>query len=102
MQFKIPRCKLGEELGQGAHSIVYRAELDGVPCALKVLRKKSSFARWAYREAVALARVSSPALPRVIEVGEVEGRPYLAMELIEGETLAARLRSGPLPRETAL
>ena len=82
--------------------MVYRATLDGTPCALKVLRKKGSFARWVYREAVALARVSDPALPRVIEVGEADGRPYLAMELIEGETLAARLTAGLLAEPTAL
>jgi serine/threonine protein kinase len=88
---RIPGVELGIELGRGAHSIVYRGELGGVPCAVKVPRTRARWTRWIYREAVALARVKHRGLPNVIEVGEVNGLPFLVMELVEGETLAERL-----------
>lgn len=87
----IPGVELGVELGRGAHSIVYRAAQGGVPCAVKVPRTRARWTRWIYREAVALARVKHPGLPAVLEVGEVDGIPFLVMELVEGETLAERL-----------
>jgi eukaryotic-like serine/threonine-protein kinase len=90
----IPGIELGPELGQGAHSIVYRGSVDGLACAVKVPRRKAPWTRWVYREALALARVQHEALPKVLEVGEVNGLPFLAMELIEGQTLAARLLRG--------
>lgn len=97
MALKIPRFEIGPELGHGAHSIVYRATLDGVACALKVPRHRAAWTPWVYREAVVLARVRHAGLPAIVEVGDVDNLPYLAMELIEGETLADRLRRGPLP-----
>jgi serine/threonine-protein kinase len=55
------------------------------------------------REARAAARLAHPNVARVLDLGEEEGRPYLVMELLEGESLAARIaRSGPLaPAEAA-
>lgn len=90
------RFEIDGELGHGSHSVVYRARLDGVPCAIKVPRVRGTWIRWVYREAVALARVRHAALPKVIEVGEEQGMPYLAMELIEGATLASRLEQSRL------
>ncbi len=50
------------------------------------------------REAQAAARLSHPGIVTVFDVGEDEDGPWIAMELIEGETLAAVLaRTGPLP-----
>ncbi len=97
----IPRLTVGVELGHGANSVVYRAELEGTPCALKLPRVRGPWTRWVYREAVALARVHDPGLPAVLEVGEVDGLPYLAMELVEGETLAERLQRGRLTEQRA-
>ena len=98
----ISGVEIGEELGHGAHSIVYRARQDGAPCAVKVPRTRGGWTRWIYREAVALARVRHPALPAVLEVGESDDLPYLVMELVEGETLAERLRRGPLDEAAAI
>jgi eukaryotic-like serine/threonine-protein kinase len=99
---QIPGIELGPELGQGAHSIVYRGWVDGVPCAVKLPRRRAPWVRWVYREALALARVQHDALPRVFEVGEVDGLPFLAMELVEGETLAHRLLVGRMPEAELL
>jgi signal transduction histidine kinase/tetratricopeptide (TPR) repeat protein len=92
----IPGVELGRELGRGSYSVVYRATLDGHPCAVKLPLAPGRWTRWVYREAVALARAHHPCLPRVIEVGEVDDVPYIVMDLVEGETLAARLQRGPL------
>ena len=99
--------ELLEELGRGAHSVVYRARKGSRYLAVKMPlyddeehleRVAQSF----LREATALARVRHPALPAVMEVGWREGVPYLVMELVTGETLASRLRQGPLDEPTVL
>src|SRR5580658_3842751 len=100
--FQIPGIELGPELGHSTYSVVYRALQGGKPCAVKVARARGRWTRWAYREAVALARVRHPGLPAVIEVGEIDDLPYLVMELVAGKTLAERLRDGPLEGDEAL
>ncbi|MBX3228077.1 MAG: protein kinase [Labilithrix sp.] len=92
----IPGFELGAELGHGAHSVVYRGKKDGVPCAVKLPRMRARWTRLIYREAVALARVKHGGLPRVLTVGDADGFPYLAMELVEGQTLADRLNGSAL------
>jgi signal transduction histidine kinase/CheY-like chemotaxis protein/tetratricopeptide (TPR) repeat protein len=51
---------------------------------------------------VALARVRHPRLPEVLEVGDVDGLPYLVMDLVEGTTLAARLAEGAIGEDASL
>ncbi|MCU0611905.1 MAG: serine/threonine protein kinase, partial [Candidatus Eisenbacteria bacterium] len=54
------------------------------------------------REAKALAKIDHPAVVRVYDCGEDEGRLYLASEYVEGHDLARRLAAGPLPWEELL
>ncbi len=88
----IPGLTVHEELGHGAHAIVYRARRYGRNYALKVLRA-SEFADAStltafHREAALLSCVQHPGVVAVHEAGQVRGRPYLVMELVEGHTLA--------------
>ncbi len=49
------------------------------------------------REVLTLASLSHPGLVTVYDVGDDHGRAYFVMQLIEGDTLAQRIRRGPLP-----
>src|SRR5438094_2677022 len=97
------------ELGAGAIAITYRARdtvLNSV-VALKVIDRKvaqmpgvrSRF----LREARAAAQIRHPNVARVSHYGEQDGECFYVMELVEGETLEARVRrDGPMPLAQAL
>jgi hypothetical protein len=51
------------------------------------------------REARAAARVSHPNVAAVLDYGHDGERPFMVLELLDGETLAARLRRGPIPTD---
>jgi len=87
--------------------VVYLAEDErlGRDVALKVLRDNSSdpSARVRLvREARIAAGFSHPLICQVFELGEWNQQPFIAMELIDGEPLAARLVNGALPAAEAL
>ena len=54
------------------------------------------------REARAISSFSHPNICQLYDVGQQDGISYLVMEYLEGETLADRLRKGPLPLDQAL
>src|SRR5689334_22101110 len=97
------------ELGAGAMAITYRARdtvLNSV-VALKVIDRKvaqnpgvrSRF----LREARAAAQIHHPNVAQVSHYGEQDGECFYVMELVEGETLEARIRrEGPMPLALAL
>jgi serine/threonine protein kinase/Tfp pilus assembly protein PilF len=97
------------ELGAGAMAITYRAcdtVLNSL-VALKVIDRKvaqNSGARSRFlREARAAANIRHPNVARVTYYGEQDGECFYAMELVEGETLEARVRrDGPMPLALAL
>jgi serine/threonine protein kinase/formylglycine-generating enzyme required for sulfatase activity len=90
-----------EEIARGGQGVVLRAEHVrlGAPVALKLLldvgdeglRKRFT------QEAKVLARLTHPNLPRVTDLGEVEGQPFLAMELIDGSDLHKLLQQEGIP-----
>src|SRR5215470_3203321 len=96
-------------LGAGAMAVTYRARdtvLNSV-VALKVISLKlaeNPIARARFlREARAAAQIHHPNVARVTHYGEQDGEYFYAMELVEGETLQARVeRTGPLPLSLAL
>jgi Tol biopolymer transport system component len=105
---RLGRFEILASLGAGGMGEVYRARDTklGREVALKVLPEAVSVsaerrARFA-REAKLLATLNHPLIASLYEVHENEGRDVLVMELVEGETLADRLRRGALPLKRAL
>ena len=98
------RYRMGELLATGGMGEVWAAHdllLDRA-VAVKVLSGALAgdgrAAERLRREARAAGRLEHPGIARVLDLGEHDGRPYLVMELLEGESLAARIdRAGPMP-----
>ena len=106
---QLGKYRILAEIGKGGFATVYRAldtSLDR-EVALKVLdpilaRDPAWVARF-QREAKAVARLRHPHIVTIHEIGESEGRLYIAMELIEGPSLAERIAEhGRLPWGEAL
>src|SRR5580693_4242125 len=93
-----------EQIGAGGMGVVYRAHDEQLDrdVALKVLPAGTladEVARKQFRkEALALAKLSHPNIATVFEFASQDGVDFLAMELIPGETLAEKLKAGPLPQ----
>jgi serine/threonine protein kinase len=94
-------------LGSGSMGIVFRAEDSRLkrPVALKVMRpnyaSKEEYRKRFLREAQATAKLDHPHVVPIYGVDEFAGAPYLAMKLLEGESLEERLKARgswlPLP-----
>ena len=103
------RYRIERPLGQGGMATVYLAQDDELdrPVALKILAENlagdATFRDRFEREARLAARLNHPNVVRVFDVGESDGRPFIVMEYVEGDTLADELgRHGPLPRDRAV
>ena len=87
-------------LGEGGMGVVFSAIDDELarPVAIKLLRggrrgHPQAHARLT-REAQALAKLSHPNVVAIHDVGVVDGRVWLAMEFVEGDTLTVWARAG--------
>jgi tetratricopeptide (TPR) repeat protein len=92
---RVGRFEVGRRLGAGGMGAVYEArdpELSRA-VAIKVLRDRGGDAMRLLREAQALARISHPNVIGVFELGSHDGQVFIAMELVDGETLDAHLRA---------
>lgn len=103
------RFELMGELGRGGMGVVHRAKdlRLGRFVALKFLpedvERGSTLHRLFQREARAAAALSHAGIVTVYDVGELDGREFIAMELVEGRTLDRVLdEDGPLPLPDAL
>ncbi len=98
---QVGRYVIRAKLGAGGMADVFRADdlQLGRRVALKFLPPETEAdplaRRRLLREARAAATLDHPHICSIYEVGEVEGRQYIAMQYVEGETLDARLRRSP-------
>jgi serine/threonine-protein kinase len=97
----VGRYQLNERIGEGAMADVYRAfdpEI-GRSLAIKLLkpeyRQSEECCSRFLREARAAGALSHPGIVTIHDVGESDGDPYIAMELLDGEPLEALLERDP-------
>jgi eukaryotic-like serine/threonine-protein kinase len=103
------RYRLEARIGSGGMSTVYRAfdETLERQVAVKLMNREvasdSDQLERFRREARAVAQLSHPHIVGVIDAGEDDGRPYIVLEYVEGETLKDRIRRlGRLPVSEAV
>jgi eukaryotic-like serine/threonine-protein kinase len=98
---RIGHYSIERKLGEGGMGIVYAARDDRLQrsVALKTmlsLGDDETARKRFWREARAAASVNHPNVCQIYEIGEEDGELFIAMELLEGEVLAERLRGGPM------
>src|SRR6266581_1898215 len=90
--------KIEAELGAGGMGEVYRAVDTRLKRTVAIKVAKENFGERFEREARAIAALNHPNICTLYDVGP----NYLVMELIEGPTLAERIKKGPVPLEESL
>ena len=105
---EVPGYEILGELGRGGMGVVYRArhlKLDRVVALKMVLSAEHADPRELARfldEAKAVAAIRHPNVVEVFDSGEADGRPFMAMECLDGGSLVGRLRAGgALPARAA-
>lgn len=99
--------ELIEELGRGGMGVVFRARQISLKREVAVkmilrgrLASDVDLSRF-LAEASATAKLEHPNIVPVYDVGDVDGRPFFSMQLIDGLTLTELLQSGPIPQRQA-
>src|SRR3989441_5674604 len=98
---RIGHYAIARKLGEGGMGVVYEARDERLErtVALKTMSSLASdetARKRFWREARAAASVNHPNVCQLYDIGEDRGALFIAMELLEGEALAERLRQGPL------
>jgi len=104
---RIGHYRIERKIGEGGMGVVYAARDERLArtIALKTLSAPVADEigrQRLWREARAAASVNHPNVCQIYEIGEDAGRVFIAMELLEGEALSARLDRGPLTGGEAL
>ena len=107
---KVGRFELVRELGRGGFGRVFEARDPELrrSVAVKLIRQRSrsvldaDAAALLHREAEAIAQLQHPNIVTLHDVGSCPAGPFLVMELLRGESLAQRLRRGPLHVQQAM
>ena len=102
MPERLAQYKVLRQRGQGGMGVVYEAFDERLErkVALKLIKTgvmDPTMRTRFWREARTAAAISHPNVCQVFDVGDAEGVMFLAMELLEGQSLAQRLVEGPLP-----
>jgi WD40 repeat protein/serine/threonine protein kinase len=103
----VPGYDILDELGRGGMGVVYRARQQALKrtVALKMIVDEDA-AKATYRarfrvEAEVLARLRHPHIIQIYEIGESEGKPFIALEYLDGGTLRQRCSQPQEPRSAA-
>ncbi len=105
-------CSIGdyqllEVIGRGGMGVVYRARqlsLNRIVAVKMIHENRPSSEenrKRFFAEAEATARLEHPGIVPVFEVSQFEGHPFFSMQYVRGETLAERLKQGPVPQRAA-
>jgi serine/threonine protein kinase len=100
--------RIEEKIGEGGMGEIYRAEDTNLSRQVAIKALPDEFAHDAERlarferEAKLLASLNHPNIAAIYGLEQADGKPFLVLELVEGQTLAERLQRGRIPPDETL